>query len=153
MNEGNPCINLLPLDPQLQLYFHRMQSILPNTCHPLEIHAESRKIVSCILAYTDVDDRALALTLWARALPLAGSACLEYSRSIAILVHDIVTELRRKSPKCAAKFEDELEAHVKKVFGMTWNKVRQSLTLSAHFTDMLLALLDGPSTVSGRNRI
>lgn len=126
-NASLPNIPLVPLHPQLQIYFHRMQSILSNTCHPLEIRAETRSIVSSILSRNNTEDRALAIVLWVKALYLAGGAVIEYSRTVAILAHDIVTELKCKSSKSAEKFEDELVFYVKRVFQMTWDKVSVTL--------------------------
>ncbi|EMD34596.1 hypothetical protein CERSUDRAFT_97187 [Gelatoporia subvermispora B] len=120
--EKLPNVPLVPLDSQLQLYFHRMQSISTTTCHPLEIRVEARSIVASIVKRTDLDDRTLSVTMWARALFLAGTAHLGYSRSIAILAHDVATELLGTVPKCAEKFRYELDAHARKVFNMSWDK-------------------------------
>jgi hypothetical protein len=79
------------LNPLLQVYFHRMQCIMLRTCHPSIIHYESRSIVYLVSA--GLGRSKLSGNAVAKALFRAGTARLEYTRTVALVIHDVLVEL------------------------------------------------------------
>ncbi|OAX39128.1 hypothetical protein K503DRAFT_109367 [Rhizopogon vinicolor AM-OR11-026] len=79
------------LNQNLQMYFHRVQRIMPRTCHPSIIHHEAHSIIHSVSSGPG------QLKLWgnavAKALFHAGTARLEYTRTVSLLIHDVLIEL------------------------------------------------------------
>jgi len=75
------------LSPVLQTYFCKMQRATYHTCHPREIHAEAMKIVTSIFDHKESVDRV------AKTIYLGGIARIEYSRTVALVVHECMTQL------------------------------------------------------------
>ncbi|KZT66605.1 hypothetical protein DAEQUDRAFT_657941, partial [Daedalea quercina L-15889] len=78
------------LDPGMQTYFFRMQWLARGTCDPDAISREARQISAL---FADEDKENLDVSVWAQRLFFAGVASLEYTRSIALLVAELIEDL------------------------------------------------------------
>ncbi|OJA07525.1 hypothetical protein AZE42_07696 [Rhizopogon vesiculosus] len=79
------------LNQSLQMYFHRVQRIMPRTCHPSIIHHEAHSIIHSVSSgpgQPKLWGNAVAKTLFH-----AGTARLEYTRTVSLLIHDVLIEL------------------------------------------------------------
>jgi len=113
----------LPLqtkDPKLQAYFFRMERAL-YTCHPAAIHAEALNLTRDILAES-TDVTSLIRTA-AETLAKAGYRKVEYSRSCALIAHEIFYQLQSISYDASVSFKDFLIGAVMKVFDDRYHKV------------------------------
>ncbi|KAG1753194.1 hypothetical protein EDB19DRAFT_1617889, partial [Suillus lakei] len=77
------------LNQCLQSYFRRMQHVMARISHPLAIHD-----VACSIVHS-VNNTGLAgqPKLFAEALFTAGTTRLQYTRTVALLTHDVLIEL------------------------------------------------------------
>ena len=82
---------LLTKDPKLQAYFFRMDKTL-RTCHSAALHAEAVKLTRDIVA--DPADVESSIRIVAKTLAKAGHRKVEYSRSCALIAHEIFCQLR-----------------------------------------------------------
>ncbi|KAG1780440.1 hypothetical protein EV702DRAFT_1082797 [Suillus placidus] len=73
----------------LQSYFRRMQHVMTRICHPLSIHHEARSIIHSVKNIGFVGQPKLL----AEGLFIAGAARLQYTRTVALLIHDVLIEL------------------------------------------------------------
>lgn len=73
----------------LQSYFRRMQHVMARICHPLSIHSEACSIID------SVKNAGIANpSKWlAERLFIAGVVRLEYTRTVALLIHCVLIEL------------------------------------------------------------
>jgi len=62
-----------------------------QTCHPSIIHYESRSIIYSVSA--GLGRSKLSSSAMAKALFCAGTARLEYTRTVALVIHDVLVEL------------------------------------------------------------
>lgn len=92
--------------PVLQAHFFHMQRTL-NTCHPGEIRAEALKLIQKLNATSS--DKTLE-TVHDIAIRVFGGGwrSLEYSRSFALLAHEISSELRFTSWAMMKAFQEDL---------------------------------------------
>ena len=111
---------LQPKDPKLQVYFFRMEKAL-RTCHPAALHAEAMKLTRDILA-TPADVESSIQTA-AGAIARAGYRKVEYSRSCALIAHEIFCQLQSTSHDASISFRDCLIGAVMKVFDGYYLKV------------------------------
>ena len=118
IDEDHPVLQ--PKDSKLQVYFFRMEKTL-RTCHPAALHAEAVSLTEDILAKpTDV---ASSIRSVAGILAKAGCRKVEYSRSCALIVHDIFCQLQSTSHEASISFRDCLISAVMKVFDGHYHKV------------------------------
>ena len=111
---------LLPKDPKLQVYFIRMEKAL-RTCHPAAIHAEVVNLARDIVGErTDVTS---SIGTVAETLVKAGCRKVEYSRSCALIAHEIFSQLESTSHDASISFKDSLIGAVMKVFDGHYFKV------------------------------
>ncbi|KDQ53726.1 hypothetical protein JAAARDRAFT_92612, partial [Jaapia argillacea MUCL 33604] len=82
------------LSGTLQTYFYKMQRMVSLTCHPCEINSEATQIADVLLRSSDGP---VAISNVARIIFCAGIAKIEYSRTVALLVHDVMMDLMWKS--------------------------------------------------------
>jgi hypothetical protein len=77
------------LDTRLQSYFHKMQHFTTRICHPSCIYYEACSIVHSlrITGFVDQPD------LLAEGLFIAGAARLQYTRTMALIIHEVLIEL------------------------------------------------------------
>lgn len=100
-------------DPKLQAYFYRMQKAL-LTCHPAAIQAEAESLARDIVAKpTEVEP---SIRRVAETLARAGCRKVEYSRSCALVAHEIFCRLRSTSFDASSSFRNCLIDEVVKVF-------------------------------------
>ncbi|KAG1811141.1 uncharacterized protein BJ212DRAFT_1375158 [Suillus subaureus] len=76
------------LNQCLQSYFRRMQHVMTRICHPLSIHNEACSILHSAKNAGFIEPRLLAEGLF-----IAGAAQLQYTRTVALLIHDVLIEL------------------------------------------------------------
>ncbi|KAG2359417.1 hypothetical protein BDR07DRAFT_1258200, partial [Suillus spraguei] len=77
------------LNQRLQSYFRRMQHVMTRICHPLSIHNEACSIIhSAKNAGISNQPKWLAEKLF-----VAGVVRLQYTRTVALLIHDVLIEL------------------------------------------------------------
>ncbi|KAG1858968.1 hypothetical protein DFJ58DRAFT_781047 [Suillus subalutaceus] len=76
------------LNQCLQSYFRRMQHVMTRICHPLSIHNEACSIMHSLMNATFIHPNLLAEGLF-----IAGTARLQYTRTVALLIHDVLIEL------------------------------------------------------------
>ncbi|KAG2038589.1 hypothetical protein BDR03DRAFT_918548 [Suillus americanus] len=76
------------LNQCLQSYFRRMQHVMARICHPLSIHNEACSIIHSLKNAAFIEPKLLAEGLFN-----AGAARLEYTRTVALLIHDVLIEL------------------------------------------------------------
>ncbi|KAG2148005.1 hypothetical protein DEU56DRAFT_783500 [Suillus clintonianus] len=81
------------LNQHLESYFHRMQQTAPRICHPLTIHNEARLIIHTVNNAGFAGQPKLLGEAVAKALFIAGAAQLQYTRTVALLTHDVLVEL------------------------------------------------------------
>ncbi|KAH9830100.1 uncharacterized protein C8Q71DRAFT_817816, partial [Rhodofomes roseus] len=74
----------------MQLYFHRAHANSRRTCHPRQIRREAKNITE---VFSDEDKENLDAVPWGARLLHAGIYSQEYSRSIAAVVSEVLTEL------------------------------------------------------------
>lgn len=113
----------LPLqakDPKLQVYFVRMEKTL-RTCHPAAIQAEATNLTRDIVA--NPSDTASSIRTVAETLAKAGYRKVEYSRSCALVAHEIFCQLQSASHDASISFRDRLIGDVMKVFDGYYLKV------------------------------
>ncbi|KAG2071877.1 hypothetical protein BDR04DRAFT_986704, partial [Suillus decipiens] len=73
----------------LQSYFRRMQHVMARICHPLSIHSEACSIIDSVKnAGIGNPPKWLAERLF-----IAGVVRLEYTRTVALLIHCVLIEL------------------------------------------------------------
>ncbi|KAH9948042.1 hypothetical protein B0H21DRAFT_821387 [Amylocystis lapponica] len=113
-------IPLLPLDPHLQAYFLKMQSTATDTCHPREIAAAARRVVAAILARQTAPGTLAHAAAWGEALVRAGVARREYSRTVAVVVHDVVAALLWASWAQNRAFERAVVARATQACAARW---------------------------------
>lgn len=111
--------------PALQAHFFHMQRTL-DTCHPSEIRFQAMKLVRRIDA-TSLDEaldvvREVAIKVFG-----GGWSTLEYSRSFALMAHEIVTELRFTSWGMMNAFQAILLELVEMAFETCASTVRLDL--------------------------
>lgn len=106
----------LPLqvkDPKLQAYFFRMEKTL-RTCHPAAVQAEAVNLIRDIVARpTEV---ASSIQTVAETLAKAGCHKVEYSRTCALIAHEIFHQLRSTSFDASTSFNDYLVDAVMRMF-------------------------------------
>ena len=113
----------LPLqakDSKLQAYFFRMERAL-RTCHPAALCAEAVNLTSDIV--TKPMDVASSIRGVAESLTKAGYRKVEYSRSCALIAHEVFCQLRSTSSDAGILFRDSLIDEVMKVFEGYYFKV------------------------------
>ena len=114
----------LPLqvkDPKLQAYFFLMEKAL-RSCHPAALHVEAEKFTRDILAKpADIES---SIRTAAETLARAGYRKVEYSRSCALVAHEIFCRLQSTSHAASVLFRDCLVGAVMKVFDGYYLKVR-----------------------------
>lgn len=113
----------LPLqtkDPKLQAYFFRMERTL-RTCHPAALHAEAVKLMQDIVANTSGVESSIRTVV--DTLVKAGHRKVEYSRSCALIAHEIFCQLQSISHDASISFGDRLIGAVMKVFDGYYLKV------------------------------
>jgi len=102
-----------PKDPKLQVYFYRMEKNL-RTCHPAEIHTEVVNLAQDIL--DKPTDAGSSVQSIAETLAKAGCRKVEYSRTCALMAHEIFCQLQSTSHGTSISFMDSLISAVMKVF-------------------------------------
>ena len=111
---------LQPKDSKLEVYFFRMRKNL-DICHPAALYAEAVNLTQDILAKpTDV---ASSIRAVAETLVKAGCRKIEYSRSCALIAHEIFCQLQSTSHDASISFKDSLVGAVMKVFDGYYLKV------------------------------
>ena len=117
----------LPLqtkDPKLQAYFFLMEKTL-RTCHPAALHAEAVNLTRDIVAKpTDVES---SIRTVAETLAKAGYRKVEYSRSCALIAHEIFCQLQSTSHNASISFRDCLIDAVMNVFDGYYLKASKHL--------------------------
>ncbi|EGN92565.1 hypothetical protein SERLA73DRAFT_190911, partial [Serpula lacrymans var. lacrymans S7.3] len=106
----------LTLDARLQVYFHKMQHMAPRTCHPSVINQEARIIIHSLSSRTDK----YHVQMTSKSIFLAGMANINYSRSVALLVHDIVTELQWGNWGAMRDFQEGVEHFTTEAIKFCW---------------------------------
>jgi len=109
-----------PRDPKLQLYFHRMEKKL-RTCHPTAIHTEAVNLARDIL--DKPADAGSSIRSVAETIVKAGYRKVEYSRSCALIAHEIFCQLQSTSHGTSISFRDSLISAVMEVFDGYYFKV------------------------------
>jgi len=113
----------LPLqvkDPKLQVYFFRMEKTL-RTCHPAALSAEAVNLTRDIVSKpADVQS---SIRTVAETLAKAGYRKAEYSRSCALIAHEIFCQLQSTSRDASALFKGCLIDSVMEVFDGYYLKV------------------------------
>ena len=107
-------------DPKLQVYFFRMEKAL-RTCHPAALHAKAVSLTQDITA--NHTDSASSIRTVAETLARAGCRKVEYSRSCALIAHEIFCQLQSTSHDASISFRDCLIGAVMKVFDGHYLKV------------------------------
>jgi hypothetical protein len=119
------------LDQHLQMYFRRVQRMTPRTCHPSTIHHEARLIVHSVGAGLG-QPKSLCDPV-AKALFRAGTARLEYTRTVAFLIHDALVQLSL-SDWCAMRtLQIHLEDMATSSILKAWSNVRQSVIFNVYY--------------------
>jgi hypothetical protein len=120
----------LPLqikDAKLQVYFFRMEKTL-HTCHPAALHAEAVNLIRDIVANSaDVES---SIRTVAETLAKAGYRKVEYSRSCALIAHDIFCQLQSTSHDASISFRDCLIGAVMRVFDRHYLNVTICVSLA-----------------------
>lgn len=111
---------LLVKDTKLQVYFLRMEMTL-RVIHHAAIHAEAIKLTRDML--TNSMDVGSSIQTVAETLARAGYRKAEYSRSCALVAHEIFCQLRSISDEASQSFRDHLIGAVMKVFDGYYLKV------------------------------
>lgn len=127
----------IPLSRVLQTYFFRMQHLSSAACHPCEIHDGAVRVVSSLLHKT----QKIPVADVARTLLFAGIEQIEYSRTVALVVHDVMTELIWRSWDVKKKLEHELVRLTIGAFVNCWTSV--SCLSSSFALSRILAHEDG----------
>jgi len=139
----------LPLrakDSKLQVYFFRMDNAL-RTCHPAMLHAEALNLTRDIVTESaDITSQTQAV---AETLAKAGCRRVEYSRSCAIIAHEIFWQLQSTSHDASILFRDYLIDVVMKVFDGYYLRV---ITYVSRVTFFLANHLSGWSVAPRRTR-
>lgn len=108
--------NNLPMqrkDPKLQLHFLQMEKKL-RTCHPTTIHTEAVNLARDIL--DKPADAGSSIRSVAETIVKAGCQKVEYSRSCALIAHEIFCQLQSTLHGTSIWFRDSLISAVMKVF-------------------------------------
>ncbi|KAI0938360.1 hypothetical protein AcW1_001896 [Taiwanofungus camphoratus] len=134
-------IPLIPLDSHLQAYFLKMERTARNTCHPREIHTEAVRIVNTV-GPRGLED----IPRWVKTLFFAGIARLDYSRTIAVLVHDLLAELLWRSWQCNQLLRDELVNLARTAFCSSWDGTDLELLSGTNGIDPLGETLERTRT-------
>lgn len=104
---------LLTKDPKLQAYFFRMEKTL-RTCHRAAIHAEAVNLTRDIVAKpADVET---SVRMVATTLAKAGHRKVEYSRSCALIAHEIFCQLQSTLPDASTSFMECLVGAAMEIF-------------------------------------
>ena len=109
-----------PRDTTLQLYFHRMEKNL-RTCHPTAIHTEAVNLARDIL--DKPMDAGSSIQSVVETIVKAGCRKVEYSRSCALVAHEIFCQLQSTSHEASISFRDSLISAVMKIFDGYYFKV------------------------------
>lgn len=113
----------LPLqvkDAKLQVHFFRMEKTL-RTCHPAAVYAEAVNLTKEIVA--GPVDVASSIQTVAETLTRAGCRRVEYSRSCALIAHEIFCQLQSTSYDASISFRDSLIHAAMKLFEGYYLKV------------------------------
>ena len=104
---------LLTKNPKLQAYFFRMEKTL-RTCNRASIHAEAANLTRDIVAKpADVES---SVRMVAKTLAKAGYRKVEYSRSCALVAHEIFCQLQSTLPDASISFVECLVGAVMEIF-------------------------------------
>lgn len=120
-----PRINL---DPALQAYFFKMQRMTLLTCHPEEIHYQADEISTSLQRGTS------GVKAAARSLVFAGISNLENSRTVALIIYDIVVDLLWPPWNTRRELEEELLLEADNAFA-------RSCCTASHCAIVLLTIL------------
>lgn len=113
------------LNPYLQAYFYKIQHIMPRTCHPSVIHHEARLIIHSVSAGLNHSQPKLSGDAVAKALFLVGTARPEYSRTVALLVYDVLVELNLSNWLAMRTLRIHLEDVATSTILKAWSNVCQ----------------------------
>ena len=103
---------LLTKDPKLQAYFFRMEKTL-RTCHPTALHTEAANLTrDLVVKPMDVE----SVRTVAKTLAKAGYRKIEYSRSCALIAHEIFCQLQSTLPDASVSFMECLVGTVTEIF-------------------------------------
>lgn len=116
-------IRPIPLCHNLQTYFSDMKYVMTSTCHPQAIHDAARGIVSCLLEDESVLP-VLAADIYASAV-----AKMEYSRTVALVLHDAIVELSGNHEKwmLGATLREHVVQETFSAFGRCWDPPNVSI--------------------------
>lgn len=115
---------LVPLDPLMQAYFFRMWLLARGTCDPRHIREEAQTISSL---FFDEDKENNGVEGWAQRLFFAAIAQVHYTRSMAILIVELLDEVKDTSEQLSEDLRLALVEIVSAAFQCSWNQVRTIL--------------------------
>ncbi|KAI0056524.1 hypothetical protein BV25DRAFT_1903199 [Artomyces pyxidatus] len=110
----------VPLDPSLQSYFSDMRRIAVHTIHPLRIHAEALAFAASISGAERERHGEERVTVMARILFFSGISNIIFTRSVALLVYDILVELATQFPDLRGRLEKKIVDLVVNAFSSSW---------------------------------
>ena len=111
------------LNQQLQMYFHKMQRITPRTCHPAIIHREACWIAHSLSAGLAGQPKLLGGAV-PKALFCAGTVQLEYTRTVALLIYDVLAELNLSDWSTMRNLQIHVEDVATSSLLKVWSNVR-----------------------------
>ncbi|KAH7922919.1 hypothetical protein BV22DRAFT_970974, partial [Leucogyrophana mollusca] len=104
-----------PLDARLQAYFYKMQRAASRTCHPSVISQEARLIIHSLTMGGEPRLKEVAQGLFN-----AGVSQIEHSRTVALLIHDVLIELQWSEYGGMAELRSHLEMFATTALSTSW---------------------------------
>lgn len=108
----------------MQAYFFRMWLLARGTCDPRHIREEAQTISSL---FFDEDKENNGVEGWAQRLFFAAIAQVHYTRSMAILIVELLDEVKDTSEQLSEDLRLALVEIVSAAFQCSWNQVRTIL--------------------------
>ena len=105
----------------MQAYFFRMRLLARGTCDPQHIREEAQSIASL---FFDENKENMGMEGWAQRLVFAAIAQVYYTRSVAILIVELLDALKATSEQLSEDLRTVLVQIVSAAFRCSWDQVR-----------------------------
>ncbi|EPT05826.1 hypothetical protein FOMPIDRAFT_1101739, partial [Fomitopsis schrenkii] len=115
---------LVPLDPLMQAYFFRMRMLARGTCDPRRIREEAQTLSGC---FFDENKENMGIEAWAQRLVFAAIAQVYYTRSVAILIVELLDDVKATSEELSDDLRAALVKIVSAAFRCSWDQTELNL--------------------------
>lgn len=112
----------------MQAYFFRMRMLARGTCDPRRIREEAQTLSGC---FFDENKENMGIEAWAQRLVFAAIAQVYYTRSVAILIVELLDDVKATSEELSDDLRAALVKIVSAAFRCSWDQVRTILLTCA----------------------